>query len=299
MADSTTPLRDLVQATLATKVIPFERFKDIVQRLYAAGTLVRDEDGVERTLYDEACRLEDLLADYFSLAGFRLVHERRGQFFRLYPPGAQIPGYPDVEDEPVPSLRARLSADFVAAALALRFLYQQGLTTAGAKLNEMGELRVRLEDLAATMLTQIHFPMPSTVTERTALLASLRRHRLISMSSEFSMAEEEASLLIRPTILGIVSEDAMSAALEAEGAPEGATAVPVALAEAEAGATVDTEELPESIEIAVTAMAEPVFVVEADDVELAAQRLEDELLEDSLDELTRRALSDDDEEAAA
>ena len=110
---------------LEVQSLKIGRFQELATRLFAYGILIRDEDGVEQRLYDDARRIEGLLVEYFALAGFRLVHDLKGEFFRLYAPGAQIPAVADDDSEPAPSLRARVSVDFVAAALALRFLYQQ------------------------------------------------------------------------------------------------------------------------------------------------------------------------------
>jgi hypothetical protein len=186
-------------------------------RLFAWGIVLRDEDGVEQRLYDDALRIEGVLCDFFSLAGFRLVHDTKNEFFRLYAPGAQVPGIVDDDTEPAPSLRARLSADVVAAALALRFLYQQGLAEGGSRLTDTGEVLIRFDELAATLQTQIKRPLPELPTERKSILAELKRHRIIQFTSTFSMNDEDALIAIRPTILGIIGEDALSAALENSG----------------------------------------------------------------------------------
>lgn len=202
---------------LEVQSLKIERFRELASRLFAYGILIRDEDGVEQRLYDDARRIESLLVEYFSLAGFRLVHDLKGEFFRLYAPGAQIPAVADDECEPVPSLRARVSADFVAAALALRFLYQQGLMEGGSNLTDAGEILIRFDELAATLQTQIKRPLPESAGDRDRLLKELKRHRLIRFGAAFSMGDEDALIAIRQTVLGIISEDAIAAALEAGG----------------------------------------------------------------------------------
>jgi len=209
-------LTESLLAALEPHNVPLERFRDIVGRMYAAGIMVRDEDGVEQRLYDDMRRIEAVLAEYFSLAGFTLAHDARNAFFRLYAPGAEIPGVAGDEGEAVPGLRARLSADFVAAALALRFQYQQGLADAGGRLTDTGEVLVRFEELAATLQTQLKRPLPAGAVERQRLLNDLKRHRLIQLGPMFSMEDEEALLAIRPTILGIISDDMLARALDAE-----------------------------------------------------------------------------------
>jgi Domain of unknown function (DUF4194) len=197
--------------------LKLEQFREIAQRLFAAGIILRDEDANEQRLYDEAIRIEPILTEYFSLAGFRLVHDNKNDFLRLYAPGAQVPGMAEDGHEPVPALRVRLSADFVAAALALRFLYQQGLTEAGNKLTDNGEVLISFEELAATLQTQIKRSLPEALGERDRLLKELKRHRLLRFNSNFSMSDEDALMAIRPAILGLIGEDALAAALCEEG----------------------------------------------------------------------------------
>jgi Domain of unknown function (DUF4194) len=200
---------------LALANIKSDRFREIITRLMAYGAIVREEDRVEQLLYDDARRVESLLEDYFDIAGFRLNHDSNNQFYRLYLAGAVVDGLPEDTLEPTPSLRARVSPDFVAMALALRFLYQNKLNT--GDIQPQGEALVSFEEIAATMQTQLKRPLPSGMGDKMALLAELKRHRLLSYTAEFAISDEDALLAIRPTILGIVSNDALSAALEAEG----------------------------------------------------------------------------------
>ncbi|XLZ68746.1 DUF4194 domain-containing protein [Massilia sp. SR12] len=204
-----------INEQLALANIKPDRFREIINRLMAYGAIVREEDRVEQLLYDDARRVEGLLEDYFDIAGFRLHHDSNNQFYRLYVAGAVVDGLPEDNLEPTPSLRARVSPDFVAVALALRFLYQNKLNT--GDIQPQGEALVNFEEIAATMQTQLRRPLPNGIGEKMALLAELKRHRLLSYTAEFSISDEDALLAIRPTILGIVSNDALSAALEAEG----------------------------------------------------------------------------------
>jgi len=192
-----------------------ERFREIITRLMAYGVIVREEDRIEQLLYDDARRVESLLGDYLNIAGFFLHHDSTNQFYRLYAPGAVVDGLPEDGCEPVPSLRARVSPDFVAAALALRFLYQAKLSN--GDIQPQGEALIGFEELAATLLTQLKRPLPAGVGDKLALLADLKRHRLLSYATNFTIADEDALLAIRPTILGLVSDDALAAALDADG----------------------------------------------------------------------------------
>jgi hypothetical protein len=204
-----------INEQLALSNIKQNRLREIIVRLMAYGSIVREEDRVEQLLYDDARRVESLLEDYFDIAGFRLHHDMNNQFYRLYVAGAVVDGLPEDTLEPTPSLRARVSPDFVAMALALRFLYQNKLNT--GDIQPQGEALVSFEEIAATIQTQLKRSLPSGTGEKMALLAELKRHRLLSYTAAFAISDEDALLAIRPTILGIVSNDALSAALEAEG----------------------------------------------------------------------------------
>ncbi len=205
---------------LEVQNLKLDRFREIVTRLFAVGIILRDEDAVEQRFYDDARRIEPILDEYFSLAGFHLVHDLKNEFFRLYAPGAPVPGLYEDGYDPVHGLRAKLSVDFVAAALALRFQYQLGLTEGGSRLTDAGEVLIRFDDLAAAMQTQIKRPLPESAGDRYRLLKDLKRHRIIQYGATFSIEDEDALIAIRPSILGIISEDALAAALETEGAPE-------------------------------------------------------------------------------
>jgi hypothetical protein len=211
-------LHSTIAEQLALANLKQERLREIITRLMAYGAIVRDEDRVEQLLYDDARRIEGLLEDYFDIAGFRLHHDSTNQFYRLYVASAVVDGLPEDTVEPAPSLRARVSPDFVAMALALRFLYQNKLNT--GDIQAQGEVLVSFEEIAATMQTQLKRALPNGMGDKMALLAELKRHRLLSYTAEFSIADEDALLAIRPTILGIVSNDALSAALEADGVVE-------------------------------------------------------------------------------
>lgn len=207
-----------VRDQLVVANLKAERFREIIARLFSYGVIVRDEDRTEQLLYDDARRVESLLDEYFEVAGFLLHHDSTNQFYRLYAPGAVVDGLPEDSLEPVPSLRARVSTDFVAAALALRFLYQNKLNS--GDIQPQGDALISFEELAATMQTQLRRPLPSGSTDKMNLLAELRRHRLLTYSGTFSIADEDALLAIRSTILGIVNNDAVTAALDADGVIE-------------------------------------------------------------------------------
>lgn len=90
----------------------------------------------------------------------------------------------------------------------------------GGRLTDAGEVLIRFEELAATQQTQLKRLLPESAGDRDRLIKELKRHRLIHIGANFSFEDEDAYIAIRPTILGIISEDAMAAALEVEGVAE-------------------------------------------------------------------------------
>jgi hypothetical protein len=206
---------NVVREHLIVANMKSERFREIITRLMAYGIIVRDEDKTEQLLYDDARRVEALLKDYFDISGLLLHHDSMNQFYRLYVPGAVVDGLPADTIEPVPSLRARVSPDFVAAALALRFIYQNKLNN--GDIQPQGDVLIGFEELAVTLQTQLKRQLPASAGDKMALLAELRRHRLLGYRSSFSIADEDALLAIRPTILGIVNNDALAGALDTDG----------------------------------------------------------------------------------
>eukprot|EP01034_Spumella_vulgaris_P022137 gene22137-28242_t len=147
-----------------------ERFREIATRLLSYGVLVRDEDRTEQALYDETRQVESLLSEYFEVVGMYLHHDVNAQFFRLYAPGAVVDGIREDTFSPVPSLKARVSTDFVAAAIALRFLYQEKLNQ--GLIDTQAEALISVDDLALTLITQLKRQLP----ERDAMKTPTSRY---------------------------------------------------------------------------------------------------------------------------
>lgn len=194
--------------------ITTERFAELIARYLASGIIVRDESETELRFYDDTLRVQQAITDYFEVARMKLIHERESQYFRLYLPGAQIPGLSADETPQMATLRARLSTHTIVAALALRFLYQKSLED--GKLSDTGEAMTSLEEILLTMVTQFRRPELVTDTDRRQMLAELRRHRMVHFKGNAPFEQEDALIAIRPTILGILSEATLQDALEAE-----------------------------------------------------------------------------------
>ena len=209
-AEGTSIEQDEVAELKARGVQPVT-FRQIVGRLLGFGILHRDDSVIEKQLYDDAVRIEGLLNDYFEIAGFRFLHERHQNYFRLYPPGALVPGLPS-EDDPivVEAVRARPSADFVACCLVLRLLYNEGLRQ--GTINERNEAIVTVEHLNATLTAHMRRSLPSK-TLRDKLFADLKRARLIDYRADPQVEDADALIAIRGTLLQFVSDSAVDVLL--------------------------------------------------------------------------------------
>lgn len=154
-----------------------DRFGELAGRLLASGVLWRDYSRPEADLYDDAAQCEQLLREYFAAIGFVLTHDADALIFRLYPPGEGGDG----DEDGVKRLKARLSRDFVAAAIALRFLYTEALTGKRELVNEV--LVISLEDVSQAVVSLLAHSLPSSNADRLALLRDLRKHRMVRFNA--------------------------------------------------------------------------------------------------------------------
>ncbi len=183
-----------------------ERFAQLAGRLLASGVLWRDYSEAEAQLYDDARQCEQLLREWFGTVGFLLTHDVDATIFRLYPPGE------DGEEEGVKRLRARLSHDFIACCIALRFIYTEGLTGKRELIDQ--ELMVTLEELSQTIVSLLGHTLPGSIAERVSLLRQLRKHRLIRFNDGESAGAMESILSILRPVMSFVSDDALAEVLQ-------------------------------------------------------------------------------------
>lgn len=184
-------------------------FTELMVRLLDYGVICRDESQVEQLLYDRFLRIEDIVADYLELIGIRLQHDKRFQFVRCYPPGAQIPGVAD--EEPAASsqaLRVRLSQHEVALILILRAQYDKALRE--GQVDEEGCVMASLESVAIAMKNLLKRTLPENMTERKQLFRRLKQLRLVQISNEESLHDGDMWLRIRPMIMSYVSDQVLA-----------------------------------------------------------------------------------------
>lgn len=192
-------------------------FSELCVRLLDHGVLSRDENRVERQLYDRFVRCEELIRDYFSVLAIRLWHDTDFRYVRLYPPGAQVPGEETValpDSVSAQALRRRLTQQDVAVVLVLRHLYDEGVRA--ARVDAEGSVQSSLAEISVALQTLLARNLPEHRTERRALWRRLRQWRLVRWpegEDPAAMDEGDATdlaVLIRPTLVSLVSDDALA-----------------------------------------------------------------------------------------
>lgn len=210
-------LSQVIEQRLATEgagnVRP-ARFAELVGRLLASGVVWRDWSRPEAALYDDAAQCEQLLREWFATIGFVLSHDADARILRLYPPGEGGTGSDDEEDG-VKRLKSRLSRDFVAAVIGLRFLYTEALTGRRPLVDE--RLAISLEELSQAVVSLLAHKLPSSATERTALLRELRKHRIVHFVEGEDAGGMDMGLAVLRPVMSFVSDEAMEDALRLAG----------------------------------------------------------------------------------
>lgn len=184
-----------------------DRFAELAGRLLASGVMWREFSRPEAELYDDATQCEQLLREYFAAIGFVLTHDADATIFRLYPPGEGGEG----DEDGVKRLKARLSRDFVAAAIALRFLYTEALTGKRELVNEV--LVISLEELSQAVVSLLAHQLPSSVADRLSLLRDLRKHRVVRFNDGEGAGSMEMLLSVLRPVMSYVSDEALEDAL--------------------------------------------------------------------------------------
>jgi hypothetical protein len=207
----TDTLQTQLEARLADTSVTLHRFRQLIGRLYAIGALYRPWSEEEGRLYDDASRIEPILNDYFNLAGFRLTHDRDARILRLFPPGAAEDESEEGTQEVTKRLRARVSREFAAALLALRFLY--GKAVQEGNVNAQDEVTVTIEEVAQAMAGTLGLQLPRSSAERQTLFRELRMHRILRLPEESRVGMPDSFIAIQRSILSLVNEGILESVL--------------------------------------------------------------------------------------
>ncbi len=268
----------IIEKELEKEGLSQRDFSELLVRLLDYGVVCRDESQIEQQLYDRYLRLEELIGDYLSLLGIRIQHDRRFQFVRLYPPGAQVPGMvDDPQNSGAQAFRSRLNQNEVALILVLRAQYDKALRE--GMVDEQGCVMVSLEALSIAMKNLLKRTLPENLTERKALFRRLKQLRLVQIANEDTLTDGDMWLRVRPMIMSYVSDQVLSELMEDE-QQDNADAAGQSVS-SEAGATAENasaDDSDESLQAAAEEAAEKTEGV----FEIAAEEITDEAADDSV-----------------
>ncbi|MCB2387392.1 DUF4194 domain-containing protein [Thalassolituus alkanivorans] len=268
----------IIEKELEKEGLSQRDFSELLVRLLDYGVVCRDESQIEQQLYDRYLRLEELIGDYLSLLGIRIQHDRRFQFVRLYPPGAQVPGMvDDPQNSGAQAFRSRLNQNEVALILVLRAQYDKALRE--GMVDEQGCVMVSLEALSIAMKNLLKRTLPENLTERKALFRRLKQLRLVQIANEDTLTDGDMWLRVRPMIMSYVSDQVLSELMEDE-QQENADAAEqlTASAAGETAENASADDSDESLQAAAEEAAEKTEGV----FEGAAEEVTDEAADDSV-----------------
>lgn len=217
-----------------------QEYSELLIRLLDYGVICRDESQIEQQLYDRYLRLESLVQDYLGLIAVQIQHDRRFNFVRLFPPGAEVPGLDDSGEGPFnQGFRVRLNQQEVALVLVLRSLYDRALRE--GQVDDNGCVLASLENITISLRNLLKRSLPDNVTERKQLFKRLRQLRLIQLSQDEALDSGDFWVRIRPMIMSYVSDDVLDALLAGDGMPDHA-------ATAAAGTDVDANDADDEVQ---------------------------------------------------
>lgn len=207
-------LTECLLEELDRKAVSLDEFRELCLRLLNYGILCRAESQTEQQLYDRYLRIEALVEEYLQLMGVSVLHDQRFAYLRLYPPGANVPGMEDTEQNTFGGgLRARLRQDEVALLLVLRLQYDKALRE--GQLDDAGFVSESMESLGIAMKNLLGRSLPDKVTDRRRIFNRLQQLRLIKFRQDDDIDTTEAWLRIHPMIVNFVTDDAIDAMQEA------------------------------------------------------------------------------------
>lgn len=187
-------------------------YSELLIRLLDYGVICRDESQIEQQLYDRYLRLEAPVTEYLNMIGVQVQHDKRFNYVRLFPPGAEVPGLDNSGEGPFNGgFRVRLNQQEVALVLVLRSLYDRALRE--GQVDDHGCVLASLENISITLRNLLKRTLPEGITERKQLFRRLRQLRLIQLSQEDALDSGDFWVRIRPMIMSYVSDDVLSALL--------------------------------------------------------------------------------------
>lgn len=182
------------------------RFSRISSELLGRGTIYREASETQKSLYDDAIRVAEMLEAYWGVTGFRLVVDREHGYIQMFPPGARIPGLSaEPEFEAAKAIRRAVRPDMAAIILVLRHMYDDHVMR--GEIAENNEVPVRIEEIDEKMTVLLKRKLPESAVDRERLLSSLRLRALIRYGEGAHLPGTDARVAILPPIVSLMSRE--------------------------------------------------------------------------------------------
>ena len=176
-------------------------FQRVIMRLLSNQVIYSEQSKVEREDYYQYQRMEGVIADYLSVLGFTIHHDREYSYVILFAPGAQGPVLLDTDEEEYLGVKRSMSANDIALLVIFREGYEQALRS-GANIDENG-----CADLSNEMINtafNIHFGRPPpTGALRNECFQVANNLRVIN-SNQADWSDSEGWIKVRPVITSLV-----------------------------------------------------------------------------------------------
>lgn len=209
MEDSTTPLMKTLETRLQKSGLSTTDFSEVVIRLLDYGVITRDESQIEAQLYDRYLRCQELVEEYLSVIGVRILHDAQFNYIRVFPPGAVVSGLPENEHSPFNSgFRVKPGQQEVAAILVLRVEYEKSLRE--GQVDEKGCVMLSLEGFSLALKNLLKKSLPENLLDRRQIFRRLKQMRLIDMSTDLEVESPDTWISIQPSITRFVNDDVLA-----------------------------------------------------------------------------------------
>lgn len=214
------PLTKTLETGLRKSGLLANDFSELLIRLLDYGVINRNESQVEAQLYDRFLRCQDLVEEYLSIVGVRLLHDAQFTYLRVFPPGAVVPGLQENEHSPFNNgFRTKPGQQEVAAILVLRVEYEKSLRE--GQVDDKGCVMLSLEGFSLALKNLLKKSLPENLLDRRQIFRRLKQLRLINMSTELDVDSPDTWISIQPSITRFVNDDVLAQLYPQEEASSG------------------------------------------------------------------------------
>jgi len=184
-----------------------------LSHLLGGGVINREDSQREERLYDLYLRFEDIVKDWFALAGIQLVHNEDLQSIRIYAPNSETPEeFGDQATEGKSNnMSSRLNSEESAYLIALALYYEQKMREERITDIEMS-VEISQEEFGIALATFTGYEPSPSKTIRLDALKTLKKLRAVTFNKDLFL-DGDNPLVIRAHITGLLPKDTLRAYL--------------------------------------------------------------------------------------